>query len=184
MKITNLTLYKVPPRWLFLKIDTDEGISGWGEPVVEGRADTVRTAVEEFRLNLIGAGVGIGFTIFEEYLYGSSLASMIFRLFLIALHMLFGMIMAWYLGKARYQKLTGEGSPAVSRLLAFLIPIALHTLYDACTGTSAFLSAENEDLLMTGIIIGLAGTVVMFALQIFMLLRCKKKAEALSLMTF
>ena len=54
MKITNLTLYKVPPRWLFLKIDTDEGISGWGEPVIEGRADTVRTAVEEFRLNLIG----------------------------------------------------------------------------------------------------------------------------------
>ncbi len=54
MKITNLTLYKVPPRWLFLKIDTDEGISGWGEPVIEGRADTVRTAVEEFRQNLIG----------------------------------------------------------------------------------------------------------------------------------
>ena len=46
MKITNLTLYKVPPRWLFLKIDTDEGISGWGEPVIEGRADTVRTAVD------------------------------------------------------------------------------------------------------------------------------------------
>ena len=42
MKITNLTLYKVPPRWLFLKIDTDEGLTGWGEPVVEGRADTVR----------------------------------------------------------------------------------------------------------------------------------------------
>ena len=54
MKIVNLTLYKVPPRWLFLKIDTDEGISGWGEPVIEGRADTVRAAVEEFRMNLIG----------------------------------------------------------------------------------------------------------------------------------
>ena len=54
MKITNLTLYKVPPRWLFLKIDTDEGVSGWGEPVIEGRADTVRAAVEEFRKNLIG----------------------------------------------------------------------------------------------------------------------------------
>ena len=54
MKITNLTLYKVPPRWLFLKIDTDEGLTGWGEPVVEGRADTVRAAVEEFRGWLIG----------------------------------------------------------------------------------------------------------------------------------
>ena len=54
MKITNLTLYKVPPRWLFLKIDTDQGITGWGEPVIEGRADTVRAAVKEFRVNLIG----------------------------------------------------------------------------------------------------------------------------------
>jgi len=47
MKITGFTLYKVPPRWLFLKIETDEGISGWGEPVVEGRADTVAAAVNE-----------------------------------------------------------------------------------------------------------------------------------------
>lgn len=54
MKITNLTLYKLPPRWLFLKMETDEGITGWGEPVVEGRADTVRTAVEEFTPWLIG----------------------------------------------------------------------------------------------------------------------------------
>lgn len=30
MKITKISLFKVPPRWLFLKIDTDEGISGWG----------------------------------------------------------------------------------------------------------------------------------------------------------
>ncbi|MBR3144899.1 MAG: galactonate dehydratase [Clostridia bacterium] len=54
MKITDMKLYKLPPRWLFLKIETYEGISGWGEPVVEGRADTVRTAVEEFRNYLIG----------------------------------------------------------------------------------------------------------------------------------
>lgn len=54
MKITEMTLYKVPPRWLFLKVETDEGITGWGEPVVEGRADTVRTAVEEFKGWLIG----------------------------------------------------------------------------------------------------------------------------------
>ena len=45
MKITKLTLYSVQPRWLFLKIDTDEGISGWGEPVVEGHAHTVQAAV-------------------------------------------------------------------------------------------------------------------------------------------
>ena len=54
MKITDLKFWKVPPRWLFLKIETDEGYFGWGEPVVEGRADTVRQAVEELRDILIG----------------------------------------------------------------------------------------------------------------------------------
>ena len=29
MKITRLTTLVVPPRWLFLKIETDEGITGW-----------------------------------------------------------------------------------------------------------------------------------------------------------
>ncbi len=47
MIITDYKLYKIPPRWLFLKIETDEGICGWGEPVVEGRADTVASAVKE-----------------------------------------------------------------------------------------------------------------------------------------
>jgi galactonate dehydratase len=40
MKIEQLTTFVVPPRWLFLKIETDEGVAGWGEPVVEGRAAT------------------------------------------------------------------------------------------------------------------------------------------------
>jgi galactonate dehydratase len=54
VKITRLTLYPVPPRWLFLRVDTDEGLTGWGEPVVEGRAHTVAAAVEEFADYLIG----------------------------------------------------------------------------------------------------------------------------------
>lgn len=54
MKITKLTTYIVPPRWCFLKIETDEGIVGWGEPVVEGRAHSVAAAVEELSDYLIG----------------------------------------------------------------------------------------------------------------------------------
>jgi len=54
MKITKLTTYMVPPRWLFLKIETDEGVTGWGEPVLEGRASTVAAAVEELSDYLIG----------------------------------------------------------------------------------------------------------------------------------
>ena len=55
MKITDLKMIHLRPRWMFLKIETDEGITGWGEPVVEGRARTVETAVNEFRPILIGA---------------------------------------------------------------------------------------------------------------------------------
>lgn len=55
MKITRLRTYQVPPRWLFLRVDTDEGVTGWGEPVVEGRADTVAAAVAEMSDYLVGA---------------------------------------------------------------------------------------------------------------------------------
>ena len=54
MKITKLTTFVVPPRWLFLKVETDEGITGWGEPVVEGRAETVATCVAELADYLVG----------------------------------------------------------------------------------------------------------------------------------
>lgn len=54
MKITGFETFIVPPRWLFLKIETDEGLSGWGEPVVEGKAHTVQAAVEELMDYLIG----------------------------------------------------------------------------------------------------------------------------------
>jgi galactonate dehydratase len=54
MKIISFTTYIVPPRWLFLKIETDAGVTGWGEPVVEGRALTVEAAVKELGDYLIG----------------------------------------------------------------------------------------------------------------------------------
>lgn len=54
MKITKLITYIVPPRWCFLKIETDEGISGWGEPVLEGRAQSVAAVVDELSDYLIG----------------------------------------------------------------------------------------------------------------------------------
>jgi galactonate dehydratase len=54
VKITKLTTFIVPPRWCFLKVETDEGITGWGEPVVEGRAHTVAAAVEELADYVVG----------------------------------------------------------------------------------------------------------------------------------
>jgi galactonate dehydratase len=58
LEIRSLELFKVPPRWLFLKITTRNGLTGWGEPVVEGRADTVRAAVLELERYLIGQSAG------------------------------------------------------------------------------------------------------------------------------
>ncbi|HTE20532.1 MAG TPA: galactonate dehydratase, partial [Armatimonadota bacterium] len=54
MKITRLETILVQPRWLFLKMHTDVGLVGWGEPVVEGRAHTVQQAVQEVEEYLIG----------------------------------------------------------------------------------------------------------------------------------
>jgi galactonate dehydratase len=54
MKIKSIKTYTVPPRWLFLRIETDDGLIGWGEPVLEGRAATVAAAVEELSDYLIG----------------------------------------------------------------------------------------------------------------------------------
>jgi galactonate dehydratase len=54
LKITGVETFLVAPRWLFLKLSTDEGITGWGEPVVEGRAETVQAAVHEMAELVIG----------------------------------------------------------------------------------------------------------------------------------
>lgn len=54
LRITKLETFLVKPRYLFLKIHTDEGIVGLGEPIVEGRAKTCATAVEELAPWLIG----------------------------------------------------------------------------------------------------------------------------------
>jgi len=47
MKITGYELFEIPPRWVFLKLETDTEHCGWGEPIIEGHARTTRAAVEE-----------------------------------------------------------------------------------------------------------------------------------------
>lgn len=54
MRIARVETFQVPPRWLFLRIETDDGVVGWGEPVVEGRAGTVEAAVHEMSELLLG----------------------------------------------------------------------------------------------------------------------------------
>ena len=47
MEITGYELFEVPPRWVFLKLETDAGVCGWGEPIVEGYAKTTKAASSE-----------------------------------------------------------------------------------------------------------------------------------------
>ena len=58
MKIRSIELFQVPPRWLFLKMTTESGLVGWGEPVVEGRAATVAACVREMSPYVIGKSAG------------------------------------------------------------------------------------------------------------------------------
>lgn len=39
MKIVRVNTYTVRPRWGFVEIITDDGLTGWGEPVLEGHCE-------------------------------------------------------------------------------------------------------------------------------------------------
>jgi galactonate dehydratase len=54
VKITKLETFLVKPRWLFLKVHTDAGVVGLGEPITEGRALTCAAAVKEIEPYLVG----------------------------------------------------------------------------------------------------------------------------------
>ena len=54
MKITEVNTYTVRPRWGFVEIVTDEGLTGGGEPVLEGHCATVLACVQEMKPYLIG----------------------------------------------------------------------------------------------------------------------------------
>ena len=54
MKITKLEILKVPPSWVWIKIHTDVGITGLGEPYLENHADSVIAEVHRLEQFLIG----------------------------------------------------------------------------------------------------------------------------------
>ena len=54
MKISEVNVYFVRPRWGFVEIVTDAGVVGWGEAVLEGHAKAVLACVEEYSDYLIG----------------------------------------------------------------------------------------------------------------------------------
>jgi galactonate dehydratase len=69
--IAKIELFKVPPRWLFVKITTADGLSGWGEPSLEGKAHTMIAAVEDMQRDLIGRDANRIEDIFQVLYRGS-----------------------------------------------------------------------------------------------------------------
>jgi galactonate dehydratase len=54
MKIALIETIKVPPRWLFVRVETDDGCVGWGEATLEGHGGAVEGAFTELRERFIG----------------------------------------------------------------------------------------------------------------------------------
>ena len=132
---------------------------------------------------LIGACVGIGFTIAEEYFYGSdedaTVLSIVLRTIAVPAHMTFNMVMAEFLGRARISKLSGKGSPVIYCLLAILVPITVHTLYDVTTAFNPSLMRGE----MKGMIVAIIGYVCLLVYEYAVLIRCKKKTAVFSEMS-
>ena len=106
------------------------------------------------------------------------------RLIDVAAHMVFGIIMAKHLGLARYNKATGNGPVASEYIKAFVIPVLMHTVLDACSGTNAFLASEDDLMVLIGMAMGIGAIIIMFVVQIVVLKRLKNNAEKYSMMVF
>lgn len=52
--IARIETFYAPPRWLFVRVESDDGAFGWGEASLEGWAESVDGAFEAFRDRFIG----------------------------------------------------------------------------------------------------------------------------------
>ncbi len=54
MKITSIETRAVRPRWLLVKVQTDEGVTGWGEATLEGHVPAVAAEIRQRAEQLLG----------------------------------------------------------------------------------------------------------------------------------
>ncbi len=132
---------------------------------------------------LIGAAIGIGFTLPEEFGYGDVEAQAIWiRMLTVAGHMIYGIIMGGFIGLAQHKKKIGQPR-FLQYVLAVCVPVLLHTLYDACTSNNLMMISEDSAESDSGIMLGLIAVAVHFILQIVVLVVLKKNTEKYCEMT-
>lgn len=52
--IKSLEYFRVPPRWLFVKITDEEDQVGWGEASLEGHSQAVEGCLNAYRERILG----------------------------------------------------------------------------------------------------------------------------------
>ena len=127
---------------------------------------------------ILGAAVGFGFTVVEDFTFGESIFVLLIRTPLMFTHMTLNMIMGEFIGRAKYNKQKGEGQTALYWACGLIIPMALHTLYDA--GTIFNYPAIKGGDFVVGGILGGAAILTNVVLLIYVLVRARKNAEAFS----
>ena len=130
---------------------------------------------------ILGAAVGFGFTVVEDFTFGESIFVLLIRTPLMFTHMTLNMIMGEFIGRAKYNKQKGEGQTALYWAWGLIIPMALHTLYDAGTIFN-YPAIRGGDFVVGGILGGAAVLTNVFLL-INVLVRAKKNAEKFSALT-
>lgn len=140
-----------------------------------------------YEYGLLGAGIGTGFTFLEQMLYGSgNPVNALIRLPFFAMHVVFNLIMALFLGLAQYEKKNERRGAGKYAVLAFVVPLLWHTVFDAATTYNKMLQTglETEDVLLrnVGAAIALIVIIASVALQVWELVRYKRRTEELCAM--
>ena len=134
---------------------------------------------------LIGAAVGIGFTLHEEYVYAGSAVGLV-RMITLGMHTVLGIVMARYLGMARYQRRTGRSGAAKRIVLAFVLPLLIHTAYDTLTVANPALqglgTGMDETSMLLYLVAGIAAVLVCAVWQVIVFVKLKKRAAEYSAM--
>ena len=134
---------------------------------------------------LIGAAVGIGFTLHEEYAYAGSAVGLL-RMITLGMHTVLGIVMARYLGMARYQSRIGRSDAAKRIVLAFVLPVLIHTAYDTLTVANPALQGigteMDETSMLLYLVAGIAAIAVCAVWQVIVFVKLKKRAAEYSAM--
>ena len=130
-----------------------------------------------YEVALFCVGIGVGFTLMEEVLYGAgNIMTALFRIPCFGLHAAFAVIMGTQFGLARYKKQNNLGGSGMHIFLGLFLPMLWHTLYDAATADNTGLMVEDGAANTTGIIIALVAVVISVVLQFVVFIRFKNKS--------